>query len=209
MAKIDLKNDLKHLYSPAAKKFTLVNVPPMNYLMLDGIGNPNTSRTFQDAVQVLFSFSYTLKFYIKKTQVLDYSVMPLEGLWWSDNMGDYIALNKDSWRWTLMIMQPECVTRGLVEELRPKVAEKIKDAEPLAALAAVRFEPYSDGLSAQILYTGAYADEAPVIARMHNFIIENDYQLGGKHHEIYLNDSRKTAPEKLKTVLRQPIKPKS
>jgi hypothetical protein len=201
MPKIDLRKQLKYLYQPSTKKFEVVTVPPMNFLMLDGHGDPNNNPAYQEVVNALYTMAYSIKFALKP-QGVDYSVPPLEGLWWMENMQEFSLATKDRWDWTMMIMQPEWVTPELVETVRAEVTRKT--GSPL--LARVRFGGYHEGLSVQIMYIGAYADEGPTIARMHAFIKENGYEPQGKHHEVYLGDPRKTAPEKLKTVLRQPIR---
>jgi len=200
MSKVDFKKDLKHLYNPSAKEVSVVDVPPMNFLMIDGAGDPNVSLEYQQAMEALFSLSYTLKFRVKKIIRADYAVMPLEGLWWTDDPGQ--LADKSLWKWTAMIMQPEFVTAELVAEALAEVREK----KGFAALDRVRFETYHEGLSAQIMHIGPYDAEEPTIARLHSFIRENGYELSGKHHEIYLSDPRRTAPEKLRTVLRQPVR---
>lgn len=205
MAKIDLKKEFKHLYNPPAKKFTVVDVPPLNFLMIDGQGDPNTSQAYQEAIEALYSASYSLKFMLKKGEAaLDYVVMPLEGLWWAGDMNDFTLGNKDAWSWTAMIAQPEQVTAEAVAEAIRQAGAK-KD---LPGLAKLRFERFCEGLAVQIMYFGPYADEGPTIASMHDFARENGYELRGKHHEIYLSDPRRTAPDKLKTVIRQPISKK-
>ena len=201
MAKIDLKKQLKDLYNPSGKSFTLVEVPSMNFLMIDGHGNPNNNPAYQEVVEALYAMAYTLKFAIKKKGI-DYSVSPLEGLWWIEDMREFSLEKKDQWDWTMLVMQPEWVTADLVEALRPEMARK----KSLPALDRMRFGAFHEGLSVQIMYTGAYADEGPTIARLHAFIQEEGYQVTGKHHEIYLGDPRRTAPEKLKTIIRQPIR---
>ena len=203
MAKIDYKKELKQLYHPSAKEVEVIDVPPMNFLMIDGAGDPNTSQEFQDAVEALYTLSYTLKFMIKKGDLgIDYGVMPLEGLWWADDMSQFSIDNKDNWKWTVMIMQPEYVTR----ELFGAAVEQARKKKNPAALSRVRFEAFSEGKAAQIMHRGPFSEEGPTVERLHNFINENGYGLSGKHHEIYLSDMRKTAPEKLKTIIRQPMK---
>jgi hypothetical protein len=202
MDKIDLKKQLKHLYQPTHKEFTIVDVPPMQFLMIDGKGNPNTSQAFQEAMQALYGMSYTLKFASKKELGIDYTVMALEGLWWADNMEAFTLGAKDTWYWTVMMLQPNHITSEFVEAARAELARK-KDAP---ALPRLRYETFHEGLSAQIMYFGPYADEGPTIARMHAFIQDNGYTFNGKHHEIYIGDPRTAAPEKLKTVIRQPIR---
>jgi hypothetical protein len=189
------------LYQPSARQFEVVDVPAMNFLMLDGHGDPNRNPAYQEAVNALYTLAYSIKFALKP-QGVEYTVPPLEGLWWMENMDEFSLAAKDRWDWTMMIMQPESVTSDLVEQARTQAMRK--KGSPM--LAGIRFGAYHEGLSVQIMYIGAYADEGPTIARMHAFIKENGYEPAGKHHEIYLGDPRKTAPEKLKTVLRQPIR---
>lgn len=200
MAKIDFKKALKHLYNPSKKVFSIVDVPAMKFLMFDGHGDPNTSPEYQTAVETLYALAYKIKF-MMKDQGLDYVVPPLEGLWWVEDMAEFSVERKDEWDWTMMIMQPDEVTMGVVEVAGDAVAA----SKDLPNLSQVRFELFHEGAAAQILYIGAYADEGPTIARMHDFILSEGYQLSGKHHEIYLSDPRRTAPEKLKTVIRQPF----
>jgi len=201
MPKIDFKKELGHLYNPPKQKFTIVDVPPMNFLMIDGHGDPNKGTTLQEVMDVLYAMSYTLKFMLKPKGI-DYVVAPPEGLWWMEDMAEFDLQAKDRWNWTIMIMQPDAITAEMVEKARAEVARK--KSPPL--LPKLRFERYHEGLSVQIMYLGAYADEGPTIARMHAFIRDNGYVPNGKHHEIYLGDPRRTAPEKLKTIIRQPIK---
>lgn len=203
MAKIDYKKELKHLYHSSAQAVAVVDVPPMNFLMIDGAGDPNTSQEFKDAVEALYTLSYTLKFMIKKGDVgIDYGVMPLEGLWWADDMSRFSTEHKDDWKWTVMIMQPEYVTR----ELCGAAVEQVRKKKDPKALSRVRFETFSEGRAAQIMHRGPFSEEGPTIEKLHTFIKEKGYRLSGKHHEIYVSDMRKTAPEKLKTIIRQPMK---
>lgn len=202
MKKIDHKKELKHLYNASAKKIEIVDVPEMNFLLIDGVGNPNTSKVYQDAVATLFGISYTLKFMIKKgKELIDYSVMPLEGLWWTDDMSKFSVNDKDDWKWTMMIMQPEFITEALVESAIEEMIKKKK----LAERPNVRFEKFTEGKAAQIMHIGPFSEEGPTVQKLHNSILENGYKLSGKHHEIYLSDIRKAAPEKWKTIIRQPI----
>jgi hypothetical protein len=200
MTRIDFKKELKHLYNPSAKSIVSVNVPPMHFLMVDGHGNPNTSTVYAEAVEALYTVAYALKFKVKKCIGVDYGVMPLEGLWWADDPVRFITRDKDSWQWTMMIMQPKFVTSDLFKEVIGEVEKKKR-----AALHQLRFDDYHEGSSAQILYVGPYDGETQTIADLHTFIHQHGYGKKGKHHEIYLNDPRKTAPEKLKTVIRQPF----
>jgi len=202
MKKIDFKKELKYLYKPSAKKVEFIKVPEMNFLMIDGKGNPNTSKEFSDAVETLFSLSYTIKFMIKKGEMqIDYGVLPLEGLWWTDDMSKFSVEAKDDWKWTVMIMQPEFVTDEIINE----AIEKVKIKKNLPALAKVRFEKFNEGKAAQTLHIGPFTEEGPTIEKVHNLIKDNGFKLSGKHHEIYLSDIRRAAPEKWKTVIRQPV----
>ena len=201
MAKRDFKKELKHLYQPSAKEFSVVEVPPMNFLMIDGHGDPNNNPDFQGGMDALYGMAYTIKFALKP-QGIEFVVPPSEALWWMEDMSEFSLETKDRWDWTMMIMQPDEVTEEIVEEARLELERK-KDPP---ALSKLRYERFDEGLSVQILYFGAYADEGPTIARMHDYIRDNGYERYGKHHEIYLGDPRRTAPEKLKTVIRQPIR---
>jgi len=203
--KEDFKKELKHLYNPPLKEVVIVDVPPMKYLMVDGAGDPNTSEEAGEAIEALFPVAYALKFMIKKERGIDYGVMPLEGLWWTDDMTQFTPENKDIWKFTYMIMQPEYVTQDLVQQALAQVAKR----KTLSALSRLRFETLHEGLSAQIMHVGPFSAEGLTIQRLHNHIKERAYTFDGlreKHHEIYLSDIRKTAPEKMKTVIRQPIR---
>ena len=202
MKKIDFKKEFKHLYKPSAKKVDIVEVPKWNFLMVDGEGDPNTSQEFQDAIEVLYPLSYTLKFMIEKGEAaIDYGVLPLEGLWWADDMAAFTLDNKDAWKWTLMMMQPDLVTEELVND----AIEQVKAKKDPVSLSQVRFEAFEEGMSAQIMHIGPFSDEGPTIEKVHSFIEQRGSRKRGKHHEIYLSDIRRTAPEKWKTVIRQPM----
>jgi hypothetical protein len=202
MAKIDYKKRLSEFYKASAKIPHIVDVPEMNFLMVDGQGDPNVSQEFQDAIEALYSLSYTLKFTIKKGESgVDYGVPPLEGLWWADDMSAFKSGRKDEWKWTLMIMQPEFVTPELVDA----AIEKVRVKKNPAALSKVRFESFSEGAAAQILHVGPYSEEGPTIEKLHAFIRDVGHEPAGKHHEIYLGDPRRAAPEKLRTIIRQPM----
>ena len=201
MKKIDLKKELKRLYQPSAKEVVQVDVPTMNYVMIDGEGDPNTSPAFSDAVEALFAVSYTVKFAVKKgPMAIDYGVMPLEGLWWVDDMSAFSVQDKSKWKWTLMIMQPDFVTEEMIESAMSEVRKK----KNLAAVEKLRFEALSEGKSAQILHIGPFSEEGPTIEKVHRFINARGKRIG-KHHEIYLSDTRKADPAKWKTVVRQPM----
>lgn len=202
MKKIDFKRELKNLYRPTTKKIDIVEVPAMNFLMIDGMGDPNKAKEYTDAIEALYSVSYTLKFMVKNSLNIDYVVLPLEGLWWADDMIHFSTGNKDEWKWTAMIMQPEYVSKDKID----KALEEVKKKKDLAALPKMRFSNFIEGLSAQTMYIGPYAGEGPTIEEIHTFIKEMGHELRGKHHEIYLSDPRRSKPEKLKTIIRQPFK---
>ena len=203
MTKIDFKRECKHLYNPPKTKFTILDVPKMQFLMVDGHGDPNTAQEYQDALEALYGVAYKTKFSSKKTLEKDYVVPPLEGLWWADDMAAFsTARDKSQWDWTMMIMTPEWITA----EMFVDAVEQVGKAKNPLSLDKVRLEHYQEGLSVQIMHVGPFDDEGPVLAEMHSeFIPENGYIVNGKHHEIYLSDFRKVSPEKLKTVLRQPV----
>ncbi len=202
MAKIDFKKELKHLYKPSAKTVVAVDVPEMQFLMIDGEGDPNTSVAFQDAIQCLFPVSYTLKFMVKRGEIgIDYGVLPLEGLWWCDDMQNFSIDDKSNWKWTLMIMQPDFITQSMVETA---ISEVRKKKNP-ASLDQIRFQKYTEGLSAQIMHIGPFSDEGPTVEKVHNYIHESEWSRTGKHHEIYLSDIRRADPKNWKTVIRQPF----
>lgn len=201
--KLDLKKTFKHLYNPSTKEFSIVEVPVFSFLMIDGRGDPNASAEYKSAMEALYSVSYTLKFMVKKQQGVDYAVMPAEGLWSAEDWTVFTADRREEWLWTMMILQPEMVTAALVAE----AIEQVRTKKKLERVTGLRFDTYDEGLAVQIMHIGPYTAEAPTLARMHNkFIPQHGYEMTGKHHEIYLNDPNRTAPEKLKTVLRQPVR---
>lgn len=201
MKKIDFKKELKHLYKPSAKCVEKVTVPVMNFLMIDGQGDPNTSRKFQDAIEALYSVSYALKFMVKKGDMaIDYGVMPLEGLWWSDDMSTFSVDCKEAWKWTLMIMQPEFISQTMVED----AIKQVKAKKNPVSLLQLRFTSFEEGVAAQIMHIGPFSEEGPTIEKVHAFIEESGKERRGKHHEIYLSDIRRADPAKWKTVIRQP-----
>jgi hypothetical protein len=206
MPPFDLVKLHKPLYSPSAKHPAIVEVPDLAFLMIDGRGDPNTSEAYMDALQALYSVAYTLKFSLKKTDAeRDFKVAPLEGLWWADEatptMED-LQGDRDTWNWTMMIAVPDAVTAEEVASAADAAARK----RDLAAAPLLRLQRLDEGLAAQIMHVGPYADEAPTIERLHEFAAAQGYELRGRHHEIYLGDPRRTAPERLKTVLRHPVR---
>jgi hypothetical protein len=201
MSKVDFKKTLQQFYVPL-KKFVTVDVPEMQFVMVDGHGDPNTAQEYKDAVESLYSVAYKMKFISKKTLEKDYVVPPLEGLWWAEDMATFHTREKSQWDWTMMIMTPEWISVEIFDE----AVKKVRKAKGPTSLDQVRLEHYHEGLSVQIMHIGSYDDEGPVLAQMHNdFIPNNGFVENGKHHEIYLSDPRRVAPEKLKTVLRQPV----
>ena len=202
MTKTDFKKTLKHLYNPP-RRFVTVDVPEMQFVMVDGHGDPNTTQDYKDAVEALYAVAYKIKFMSKKGLEKDYTVPPLEGLWWAEDMETFVTRNKSQCDWTMMIMTPDWIS---AEFFADAVGQVRKGKDP-AAINKVRLDRYHEGLSVQIMHIGSYDDEGPVLSQMHSdFIPNNGYVENGKHHEIYLSDPRRVAPEKLKTVLRQPIK---
>jgi hypothetical protein len=202
MKKVDLKKQLKHLYAPSAKEVVTVKVPRFNFLMIDGAGDPNTSKDFQDAVQALYGMSYTLKFLCKKEKKIDCPVMALEGLWWMKDDMPFDWQKKEDWRWTLMIMQPKHVTKSLVK----KALKQLQEKKNPPALGKMRFESFAEGACAQIMHIGPYANERPTIEKIFAYIKQHGQEAYGRHHEIYLGDPRKSRPEKLKTVIRMQVR---
>ena len=201
MKKIDFKKELRHLYKPSVKSVGRVTVPGVNFLMIDGQGDPNTSQEFQDAVEALYSVSYALKFMVKKGgMATDYGVMPLEGLWWSDDMSTFSVDCKEAWKWTLMIMQPEFISQAMVEG----AIKQVKAKKNPVSLSQLRFALFEEGEAAQIMHIGPFSEEGPTIEKVHAFIEESGKVRRGKHHEIYLSDIRRADPAKWKTVIRQP-----
>ncbi len=211
MKTLDLKKDLKYLYMPSAKKVEILQVPPLQFAMINGAiekgQEPGISPKFQEATQALYGIAYTLKFMFKKRKVhaVDYPVMALEGLWWVED-GVFDITVKDNWCYTLMILQPSVVTAEAFEEARTEVRRKRGDS---AALNQLRLAAYEEGWSVQVMHIGSYATEPATVERMKAYAEENGYRdcvgRGGKHHEIYLGDPRKADPAKLKTVLRHPV----
>ena len=211
MKTIDLKKDLKYLYAPSARQVELVQVPRMQFAMIDGAiekgEGPGTSQGFQEATQALYGIAYTLKFMLKKrkTHAVDYPVMALEGLWWVED-GIFDIRVKDKWHYTLMILQPEIITQDVFEQGRAEVRRKRGDS---TALSGLRLASFDEGLCMQVMHIGPYAEEPATVERMRAFAAENGYRdcigQGGKHHEIYMGDPRKADPARLKTVLRHPV----
>ena len=204
MEKIDFKKTLKDLYRPSAKEFAVVDVPEMQFVKVDGVGDPG-GDVYAEALGWLYAVAYGIKFASKNDMERDYVVPPLEGLWWAEDMSAFVEGDRDSWLWTAMIMQPDWITFDMYAAGLAKAERKLGEPNP-----TLRFEPFHEGLSVQILHIGPYSAEAPTIARLHQeFLPSNGLVENGHHHEIYLGEPRRTAPEKLKTVLRQPVEKRS
>lgn len=207
MDKLDLRRQYRHLYLPSAKKVEIVDVPSFKFAMVDGEiepgASPGLSRAFQQALQVLYGISFTLKFMskLRRQDPIDYTVMALEALWWSQS-GAFDITRPDDWRWTAMIMQPDHISEAMFQDAVAQLAKK----KPAMALADLRFERFHEGLCVQTMHVGPYEDEPATLERMYAFVRENGYTLAGKHHEIYLGDPRRSAPARLKTVLRHPVR---
>lgn len=200
--KVDFKRTLD-AYQAKRDRFRIVDVPGLQYLMIDGHGDPNTSPAFTGAIEALYPVAYKLKFASKRDLGRDYVVMPLEGLWWADDMDFFTAArDKSRWNWTLLIMVPEWIDRDMFTAAVEQAGAKNRPAR----LADVRLESLSEGRCVQTLHVGSFDDEADVLARMHHeFIPDNGLHMTGRHHEIYLSDFRRVAPEKQRTILRQPV----
>ena len=204
-AKIDFKKKFKDLYLPDKSKVITVNIPEMQFLMLDGIGSPGDSQEYKDALAALYPVAFKTKF-LSKAEGKDYVVPPLEGLWWADNMENFTEGNRDKWKWTMMIMQPDWITPEMINEA--KVIIKDKKPELSEILPKLRLEKYKEGKVAQIMHIGPYSEEGPTVQKVHDYIKKEGGKFDGhnnKHHEIYLSDPRKSKPENMKTVIRQPF----
>ncbi len=207
---VDFKKTQKELYAPKSVP-SVIDVPEMTLFMVDGAGNPNTSEDYKIALEILYGLSYSIKMSKMSGAVpngyFDFVVPPLEGLWWFKDGGVITdILDKDNFCWTSMVRQPDFVTDNVFEIAKLTLAKKNPDLD----LSRVRLEIFTEGLCAQIMHIGAYDDEPATIAALESFITESgytaDFTSTRRHHEIYLNDPRKTAPEKLKTVIRYPIR---
>lgn len=203
MEKVDFKKDFDYLFKPSSKEFSIVKVPPLKYLMVDGEGDPNTSPEYVKAIEALYSVSYTLKFMSKNELGRDYVVPPLESLWWADDMSAFVKGKKSVWKWTAMIMVPDWITKPMVKAAMKAVSQKKENPK----LAELRQETLKEGKSVQILHIGPYDKEGPMLVKLHTeFMPAKGLIFNGKHHEIYMSDPRKVAPAKLRTVVRQPVK---
>ncbi len=200
--KVDFKKTLDG-YRAQRGRFRLVDVPDLQYLMVDGHGDPNTSPAFAEAVEALYPVAYKVKFASKRDLGRDYVVPPLEGLWWADDMDSFtVARDKSRWDWTLLLMVPDWID----ETMFTTAVEQTGAKHQPARLGDVRFQTVSEGRCVQTLHVGSFDDEADVLARLHHeFIPAHGLRMAGTHHEIYLSDFRKVAPDKRRTILRQPV----
>lgn len=197
----DIKRERKDLYAPTQREFVVVDVPELAFLMVDGEGDPNTAAAYREAIEAVYTTSYAVRAVAKTRLGRVHTVGPLEGLWSADDMSVFRTRDKQAWRWTMMIWQPDWITTDLMDEAVASATRK-----QLPALGLVRFERYAEGRSVQILHVGSYDDEGPTLERLHEeFLPANQLTPTGRHHEIYLSDARKTEPAKLRTILRQPV----
>lgn len=200
---MDLKQDLKPLYSPSSKTVSVVDIPPMAYLMIDGYGDPNTAQRYREAVSALYTLAYAVRT-ISKDAGQPFVVMPLEGLWWWTDGRTKFELSVDDkaeFQWTMMMLQPPHITSAMVNQARQALQHK-----RVPRLDRIRFELFHEGEAVQILHIGSYANEGPTVEKLHQYIEEQGWQLRGKHHEIYLNNPDRVPAQKLKTIIRQPFK---
>ncbi len=203
MEKIDFKKRNKALYQPPTKEFVLIDVPTMQFVMIDGEGDPNTADSHRKAIEWLYSVSYAMKFAAKAGAGQDYVVPPLEGLWWADDPQSFVDRRKDQWRWTMMIMAPDFIDQTMFQDAVAKTSKKFGAPPTTLRLAA-----YQEGPCLQTMHIGSYDDEGPTLARLHDEIMPSrGYGFAGPHHEIYIGDPRKVEPSRLKTILRQPVRP--
>jgi hypothetical protein len=204
MTKTDYKKVLKQFYDAKVGKPVVVQVLKMNFIMMDGKGDPNTSQEYIDAIQTLYPVAYTIKLTCKIKYGKDFGVMPLEGLWWTENMADFNPADKSNWSWTAMIMQPYIVT----DDIFNQAVQKVKEKKSPKSIDRLRFESFEEGRAAQVMHIGQYSNEGPTIKVLHQFIADQGGVLSENnkhHHEIYLGDPRRSDPAKLKTIIRQPF----
>jgi hypothetical protein len=198
---VDLKKLLRDAYSAKVGEPELVEIGPRPFLMIDGHGDPNLVLEYVDAVEALYPIAYAIRACIKKETGDAYTVMPLEGLWWTDDMKLFSMDRKGDWNWTMMISLPDVVSVEIAEAV---IAETTR-AKQLAAGEKVRFEMFDEDRCAQVMHLGPYAAEAPTIELLHRFIEEQGLSRRGRHHEIYVGDPRRSDPSKLRTIIRQPV----
>ena len=199
MPNVDFKKDFKRLFNPSADQVVEEDIPPFQYVVIHGAGAPE-GQEYMDAVATLYPVVYTLKFALRPEH--EFTVGPLEGLWWDDTPHGFDAQHREGWKWTAMIVVPDFVTE---EHLADAKAELRRKGKPAPLLDRVLLESLDEGRCVQIMHVGPYSAETPTIRRLHDYITDNGLRTRGRHHEIYLSDPRATAPERLKTVIRQPV----
>ncbi|MDO5740697.1 MAG: GyrI-like domain-containing protein [Ornithinimicrobium sp.] len=208
MNNYDIKKAFPALYAPKREGFHVVEVPALSFLMTDGHGDPNVSPAYAQALEALYSLSYAVRAITKSELGRVYTVGPLEGLWSAEDPRAFVAGDKSTWDWTMMISQPAWITPQIIEAATQKTAAKKTEKKALPALDRVRFASYAEGTSVQVLHVGSYDSEAPVLARLHqDYLPAHGLTFNGQHHEVYLSDARRTQPAKLRTILRQPVTP--
>ncbi|MEH6831128.1 MAG: GyrI-like domain-containing protein [Sulfitobacter sp.] len=201
MQKVDFKKTLKALYAAPAGEFVTVDVPPLQFVKVDGEGDPNTVAAYAEALSWLYSASYAMKFESKAIG-RDYVVPPLEGLWWADDPTMFTVRRKDQWQWTMMILVPDFVSGEMFEAAKHKSVAKLGEAPQ-----SLRLEHCVEGPSLQTLHIGSYDAEGPLLAELHDVVMpQQGLTFNGPHHEIYLSDPRRVEASKLKTILRQPVR---
>jgi hypothetical protein len=202
MKTIDLIKEFQQFYLQPKNAVSMVQVPKMNFLMIDGKGSPNNNPAYSAALGALYAVAYTLKFAVKKGPLqMDYKVMPLEGLWWTEDMSEFTLEDRGNWLWRMLIMVPDFITRDMAAQS----VEDVRKKKNPPHLDEVKFESFEEGLSAQIFHLGPYGEaERPSVQKLHAYIKDNGYALRGKHHEIYFNSPLRTDASKLKTIIRQP-----
>lgn len=202
MEKLDFKKARRPLFTAPVGKFVEIVAPRCLYLMVDGHGDPNTNPSFEQAIKALYGAAYTLKFELKPKGA-DFVVPPLEGLWSSPDPANFRMRRKEEWDWTMMIMVPDDVTQAQIDAIMARVRAKLGERVP-----EVRLELLDEGLCLQALHIGSYDDEGPLLADLHDRIMPaGGYGFAGRHHEIYLSDPRRSATAKLRTIVRQPVRP--
>ncbi|TWU51577.1 GyrI-like domain-containing protein [Rubripirellula reticaptiva] len=199
--KVDFKKSIAS-YKAKSGQFSVIEVPTMNFIAINGDKGP-ASKEFTAAIETLYPVAYHLKFMSKRSLEKDYVVPPLEAIWWARDMDAFTTkFDQSQWEWTAMIMVPDWITDAMVQSSLSDVTAK--KAPP--SIDKLRLTQIDEGICVQTMHIGSYSDEGPVLKEMHEkFIPNNGLQMRGKHHEIYFNDFRKVAPEKLRTMLRQPV----
>lgn len=201
METIDYRKLYGNILKPKVGQVEFLQIPAMHFLMIDGHGDPNTSQEYMDTFGALYGIAYTLKFKIKKERQIDYNLLATEGLWWVPDMAQFSTSHKEDWDWTMMLFQPDFISSADIDNAKAQLTKK----KNVPGLEKVRYELFEEGLCAQTMHLGPYSAEKPTIELLHQEISMRGYSLRGKHHEIYMGDVRKSAPEKLKTIIRQPV----